>query len=155
MAAIFITNEIISVEGEDYGGIFKDRVARDIHTQDMYIDVRGQWQGRRDHVVDDAIQNNNNIHIFTRKKKTDLFTYQGIGEFVYKDNRVAQIGVRPLLIHDLAFYHFTIKNNDIVNQVIPRNALYTGSGCFKKACLHHIGHNNPNGAGITQCFVNL
>jgi hypothetical protein len=155
MAAIFITKEIIQTNGEDYGGIFKDRVARDIHTQDLYVDVRGQWQGRRDYVVDNAIQNDQNIHIFTRNKSKDNFTYWGLAKFVYKDNRTAQVGVRGTTVRDLAYFHFVINNTDIVNQEIPRNPLYVGGGCLKKACLDHIGHNNPAGAAISQCFVNM
>jgi hypothetical protein len=153
MTSIFITNEIIESEGAEYGGIFSDRVAIDIHTKDLYVDVRGQWQGRRDHLVDESIADGLKIHIFTRNKKTDTFTHQGVAEFVYKDTRTAQIGVKPETVNDLAFYHFVIKACDVVNEKIPRNPLFNGGGCLKKACLQRIGHPNPDGAGIFQCFV--
>ena len=155
MVAIFITNEIITSDGDNYGGIFNDRLARDIHNQDLYIDVRGQWQGRRDYIVDNSIINGDDIHIFSRNKKTDTFVYWGIAEFVYKDNRRAQVGIKPTTVQELAFFHFIIKNSDIVNELIPRNQLFEGPGCLKKACLLRIGHGNPTGAGISQCFVQM
>jgi hypothetical protein len=152
MTSIFITKEIIVSTGPDYGGIFNDRVAIDIHNNDLYVDVRGQWQGRADHIVDESIASGSDIHIFTRNKVTDTFTYQGVATFQYKDDRVARIGVKPDTVVDLAYYHFVIKSADIVNEKIPRNSLFSGGGCFKKACLSRVGHSNPDGAAIFQCL---
>jgi hypothetical protein len=150
MASIFITMQVF----EKHNAFFKDRVEMDIDSDDLYIDVRYKCEDRKDNIIHDAIENNENIHIFTQKNPNDNFKYWGIAKFIYKDIQTVKLDTVEEIIK-ISFLHFIIKNNDIVGIDIPENPLYKGKGSLKKACLNHIGHPNPESVDISQCFVKI
>lgn len=152
MAVIFVSNVNVTFEGEKY--FSKDKISINEHG-DLYVTIRGQRQGRMDYLIDDAIKNGKCVYIFSRYKTTDNFIYRGVGEFTHKYDRTVSVGINANKIEELSEYNFFIKNKNIINCVIPRNKLYNGSGCLKKACLSFIGHKDPNNASILNAFIKL
>ena len=150
MAAIFITAETITLADENYGGIFNDMLAICPHTGDVHILCRGQWTGRCDNIIIE----NEEIHIFSRRNTRNEFTYWGIAQKEWTINRKIPVGVKTSNIEDLSLFKLKIKSENIINEVIPRNRMYNGSGCLKKSCLNHIGVTVLNGS-MMNCFIRL
>lgn len=149
MACIFLTNEIISMENENYGGTFKDIIAIDINSGDYHIICRGQWQGKNDNLI----INNDIIHIFSRKNKKDRFTYLGIATKEYIIGRISPIGIKGNF-NELTIFKLIIKSSNVINATIL-NRNYIGSGCLKKACLSFLGLDDFTNTNITHCFIKL
>ena len=139
-AAIFIT------EGEAYAGVYNDCISVDIYTGDMHIDVKGQNDAIEN------IENNHQVHIFSRRNENVPFTYQGIARYVYKINRQIPNGVRGE-IDQLTVYCFVIERQNVVGTVIPKN-MNLGNYCYKKSCINYLGYDT-DGLALQPCFVKL
>lgn len=147
MAAIFITVEVTTFGGETYGGAYKDVIAVCPHTGDIHIFCRGQRRGRSDNIV----QNNDIIHVFSRRRATDLFTYWGKATKEWTNMRVAPIGVN-CEVQNMSYFKLIIKSENVVRITVPRNINYNGSGCLKLSCLAHINANMNIRRNMMECF---
>jgi hypothetical protein len=140
MAAVFLTKQVVTSSGRNYGGFYEDRVARDIYTGDLYFDVRGQRRGKRDRIVEDAHTNGRPIHLFARNRQ-GTYRHYGIADHASAliVKRTAPDHVDPGVVEGLAFYHFVIKQQHILNggegEVVPKDPAYLGYWTNKAPCI--------------------
>jgi hypothetical protein len=158
MAAVFLTKQVVTSNGRDYGGFYEDRIARDIYNGDLYFDVRGQRLGKRDRIVEQAHANGQPIHLFARNRQ-GTYRYYGIADHAATSivQRAAPLGVDPGVVEGLAFYHFVIQQQHIHNGgagvVVPRDPAYGGYWKNKAPCIAMLVGGLGNIVSVGQtCF---
>jgi len=145
MAAIFITVDVVSLDYEDYGGFYEDSIGICPHTGNVHILCRGQRLGRSDNIIEE----NDTCHIFSRRRKTDNFTYWGVATKEWTTSRKVDIGL-TCSVEDMSLFKFIIHRSQVIREIIPRIP-----GGPKMAALRHIGVDLTVRRNIMTCFQRL
>ena len=138
---ITMTNDEVHQRGYSY--LYNDRILYNIFTKEFEVFYSGQNQGRKDHLLLNAIANNDTFKIYYRQKKNMSFVYLGETEMVeVTQNRKAPIGIN-CRDEEKLHLHMTVRN--IEDEVVP-HMNFTGSGKYKKDIFVHSGLLTEQGA---------
>ena len=142
-----ITNEIITVDGKIYNYTEYDRILKNIHKNEYEVFYSGQNKGKIDHLLIEAIRNNDIFKIYYRKNKKK--PYKFLGETNIVDIiQYRQVPVNSdTQVHERLQIHMVVSN--ISNVDIPVNN-FIGSGKFKKDILVHAGLRDTENNSLIQ-----
>lgn len=150
--ALFVTNEIITLGGQQYGGAYGDMHVQGGGVFEFY--VRGQRLGRMDYVIESVnLAHGDTLDIFYRIKSSQPFLHLGQAikfEIIRQHLHIGHV----VPIGDMAFYRIVgIKQEGIIVCPWQLNG-DTGPGCAKRAAVATLGHqwNQVFPQTFMQCF---
>lgn len=140
---ITITNGPHTGGSSGYIYSYYDRILYNIFTKEFEVFYSGQNQGVLDHLLLDAVDNNDIFKIYYRQKKNIPFVYLGETDMVaVTQNRKVPTGI-DCRNDDKLHLHMIVRN--IENTEVP-HMKFVGSGKYKKDIFVHSGLRTEQGS---------
>src|SRR6476646_6594941 len=127
--AVFMTNEVLVMNGLLYGAAYGDIVNTGAGI--IQIKLRGQRTGRADHIIESFQPDLGHVmYVFWRAGSNDNFTFLGVAQSFVIDRHHEDVG-RAVEVDEMAQYTIRVIKKETVVQCPKKLDGDAGPGCSK------------------------